>query len=62
MSPTASELYPCDQYRYADLLTDAERAVLGRLRGVLDTRVRPLLDDHWERGEFPHHVMPDLSG
>lgn len=57
---TSTPLYACDQYRYADLLTDAEREVLGRLRGVLDDRVRPLLDDHWERGEFPHQVMPDL--
>jgi glutaryl-CoA dehydrogenase len=55
-----ADLYPCDQYRYADLLTDAERAVLARLRDVLDTRVRPLLDEYWERGEFPHQVMPDL--
>jgi glutaryl-CoA dehydrogenase len=55
-----TELYPCDQYRFADLLTDAERSVLIRLRAVLDTRVRPLLDDYWERGEFPHQVMPDL--
>ena len=57
-----TELYPCDQYRYADLLTDAERAVLARLRGVLDTRVRPLLDEYWERGDFPHQVLPDLVG
>jgi glutaryl-CoA dehydrogenase len=56
------DLYPGDQYRFADLLTDAERGVLARLRDVLDTRVRPLLDEYWERGEFPHQVMPDLVG
>ena len=55
-----TELYPCDQYRFADLLSDAERGVLARLREVLDTRIRPLLDEYWERGEFPHQVMPDL--
>jgi glutaryl-CoA dehydrogenase len=60
VTATATDLYPCDQYRYADLLTDAERAVLARLREVLDTRVRPLLAEYWERGEFPHQVMPDL--
>jgi glutaryl-CoA dehydrogenase len=57
-----TDLYPCDQYRYADLLSDTERAVLVRLRGVLDIRVRPLLDEYWERGEFPHEVMSDLIG
>jgi glutaryl-CoA dehydrogenase len=55
-----TDVYPSDQYRFADLLTDAERAALGRLRGVLETRVRPLVDEYWERGEFPYEVMPDL--
>jgi glutaryl-CoA dehydrogenase len=52
--------YPSDQYRFAELLTPAERAVLGRLRAVLDTRVRPLLADYWERGEFPYETLPPL--
>lgn len=52
--------YPCDIYRYADLLTDAERDVLAGLRHVLDTQVRPLLADYWERGEFPYQVLPAL--
>jgi glutaryl-CoA dehydrogenase len=56
----ATDLYPSDQYRFADLLTDAEQAVLRRLRAVLETRVRPLLDEYWERGEFPYDVLPDL--
>jgi glutaryl-CoA dehydrogenase len=55
-------LYSCDQYRFSDALTDAERAVLARLRTVLDVRVRPLLDEYWEKGEFPHQVMSDLVG
>lgn len=60
MTATVTDLYGCDQYRFADLLTDAERAVLARLRTVLDGSVRPLLDEYWERGEFPPRVMPDL--
>ena len=59
-APTGTDLYPCDQYRFADLLTDAERAVLHRLRGVLDTCVRPLLAEHWEKGEWPASVLPAL--
>ncbi len=60
MTATALDLYSCDQYRFADLLSDAERAVLARLREVLDARVRPLLDEYWEKGEFPSQVMPAL--
>jgi glutaryl-CoA dehydrogenase len=55
-----TDLYSCDQYRFADLLTDAERAALHKLREVLDTQVRPVLDGYWERGEFPTQVLPDL--
>jgi glutaryl-CoA dehydrogenase len=60
VTATALDLYSCDQYRFADLLSDAERAVLARLREVLDARVRPLLDEYWEKGEFPSQVMPAL--
>ncbi|MGO4103857.1 acyl-CoA dehydrogenase family protein [Leifsonia sp. YAF41] len=49
-----------DPYGFAQLLSDAERAVLARLRGVLDSQVQPLLADYWERGEFPHQVIAPL--
>ena len=59
-APPAADLWPGDQYRFADLLTDTERAVLVRLRAVLDAQVRPLLDEYRERGEFPSQVLPHL--
>ena len=62
VAPSAADLYACDQYRFADLLTDVERTVLARLRAVLDVTVGPLLDEYWEKGEFPTQVMPDLIG
>lgn len=57
----SAELYSCDQLQFARWLTGPERATLGRLRAVLETEVRPLLADHWERGEFPVHVLADLA-
>ncbi|MFB0833806.1 acyl-CoA dehydrogenase family protein [Arthrobacter halodurans] len=57
-----SGFYPSDRYGYAELLTDAERAALLRLRAVLDGQVRPLLADHWERGEFPDAIVAPLVG
>ncbi len=59
-SEEADLAYPSDVYRYADLLTDAERSVLAELRRVLDGQVRPLLADYWERGEFPYQILPPL--
>lgn len=55
-----SQFYPSDQYGFATLLTDAERAALLRLRGVLDEHVRPVVNEYWERGEFPTQVIAPL--
>jgi glutaryl-CoA dehydrogenase len=53
-------LYPhTDPYGFASKLSDAESGVLLRLRGFLEREVAPIVDDHWERGEFPAH-LPDL--
>jgi glutaryl-CoA dehydrogenase len=60
MTTATTELYACDRYEFSHALSDAERAVLRRVRTVLDTAVRPLLAEYWEKGEFPHQVLPDL--
>ncbi|NKX54669.1 acyl-CoA dehydrogenase family protein [Arthrobacter mobilis] len=57
-----SGFYPSDQYGFSTLLTEAELAVLGRLRKVLDKQVQPLLADYWERGEFPEEIVSPLIG
>lgn len=55
-----TDFYPSDQYGFARLLSAAERAALLRLRGVLDEHVRPVLNDHWDRGEFPEAIIEPL--
>lgn len=56
-----STLYPVsDLYGFEDLLTEAERAKLRALREVLDTQVKPILADHWERAVSPIHVREPL--
>ncbi|RAX48570.1 glutaryl-CoA dehydrogenase [Arthrobacter sp. AQ5-05] len=57
-----TDFYPSDQYGFARLLTGAERAALLRLRSVLDTHVRPVLNDFWDRGEFPESIIEPLVG
>lgn len=52
--------YPSDRYGFSELLTPGELSALGRLRGVLDRDVRPVLAESWERGEFPFHTLKPL--
>ena len=56
-----------DFYDYADLLTDDEVATLRRLRSYLARDVAPVVDDAWERAEFPMQLVKgfaelDLAG
>lgn len=50
-----------DPYDFGNLLDDAERSAIERLRAVLDTEVEPLLTDHWERGAFPEQIVAPLA-
>lgn len=61
MSATAARPFlAADLYGFADQLTDAERAALLRLRGVVDEHVRPVLAESWDRGEFPGSIEAPL--
>lgn len=51
----------CDPLDYEALLTPAELANLRTLRAFLETEVRPLLDEHWERGEFPAQLIRPMA-
>jgi glutaryl-CoA dehydrogenase len=44
-----------------ELLSREERDVRDRVRAFCDHQVRPLINDFWERAEFPHVLLPGLS-
>ena len=50
-----------DVYNYASELTDAERSAILRLREFLQEHVAPVVDDYWERGEFPTHLIDGIA-
>jgi glutaryl-CoA dehydrogenase len=50
-----------DFYGYEDLLTDREKSVLTDLRHYLETEVKPIVNDHWARAEFPMQVIEGLA-
>jgi glutaryl-CoA dehydrogenase len=43
-------------------LTDAARALRDRVRDFGRTCVEPVINDYWERAEFPDEVLPGLRG
>lgn len=59
--PRPAPFTPADAYGFAELLTDAERSALRRLRGLLDEHVRPVLAGSWDRGEFPESIVAPLA-
>jgi glutaryl-CoA dehydrogenase len=50
-----------DFFRFADELTDGERATLARVREFLAKEVAPVATDHWARAEFPHELVPGFA-
>lgn len=50
-----------DFYSYQSLLSDREREALAALREWLEQDVRPIVNDHWERAEFPMQVVKPLA-
>ncbi|MBX0330609.1 acyl-CoA dehydrogenase family protein [Oscillochloris sp. ZM17-4] len=50
-----------DFYDIRDLLSADERATLTTIRSYMEERVRPVIGDYWERGEFPHELVPSFA-
>ncbi|WP_380171529.1 acyl-CoA dehydrogenase family protein [Kineococcus sp. DHX-1] len=50
-----------DFFHVEDLLDDAERAVLQRIRTFLAEEVAPHADELWEKGESPVHLAPRIA-
>ncbi|TXK16270.1 acyl-CoA dehydrogenase family protein [Homoserinibacter sp. GY 40078] len=52
-SPLAS-----DFYGFEGRLTETEREALAGLRAWLEADVKPIVNDFWERAEFPREILP----
>jgi glutaryl-CoA dehydrogenase len=58
----AFEPLASDFYGYESLLTDREKSFLTDLRAYLETDVKPIVNEHWEKAEFPASIIPGLHG
>lgn len=50
-----------DFYAFEGLLNEKERDRLHEVREWLAREVTPIAVDHWNRAEFPHHLVPKIA-
>ena len=50
-----------DFYLMDELLTERERSVRDKVRNFSDKEVIPIINDYWERAEFPFELVPKLA-
>ncbi len=50
-----------DYYLLDDELTGEERAIRDRVRAFGEQEVLPVINDYWERAEFPFELVPKLA-
>lgn len=50
-----------DFYLMNELLTPEERALRDKVRAFCDREVIPIINDYWERAEFPFELVPKLA-
>ncbi|MEU8691381.1 acyl-CoA dehydrogenase family protein [Streptomyces sp. NPDC048665] len=68
MTATATPLAPedyqpgADFYLYEALLPDDERKTLLKARTFLRDEVKPLVNEYWEKGEFPQELIEKFRG
>jgi len=54
--PTLASDFSC----FEALLADHEKEQLVRLRSFLESEVKPVVKDYWDRAEFPRQILPGL--
>ena len=50
-----------DFYMMDELLTEEERSVRDKVRAFCDSEVIPVINDYWERAEFPFELIPKMA-
>ncbi|NTW01811.1 MAG: acyl-CoA dehydrogenase [Oscillochloris sp.] len=50
-----------DFYDIRDQLSADERALLNTIRSYMEERVSPVIGEYWNRGDFPHELVPSFA-
>ncbi|MFF9563389.1 acyl-CoA dehydrogenase family protein [Leifsonia sp. NPDC014704] len=49
-----------DFYGFENLLSDREKDFITTLRSQLESEVKPIVNEYWEKAEFPHQIIDVL--
>ncbi len=61
LSQSLGQSLETDFYLMDELLTDEERAIRDKVRAFSDREVIPIINDYWERAEFPFALIPKIA-
>ena len=50
-----------DFYQLVELLTPEERAVVGKVRTYMETKVQPIINKYWSDDAFPFEILPSFK-
>ena len=50
-----------DFYQIDELLSDEEKAIRGAVRGWVDDRVLPVIEEHYQKGTFPVELAAEMG-
>jgi glutaryl-CoA dehydrogenase len=61
MATEVEQLREIDFYLMDELLSAEERSIRDKVRAFSDQEVIPIINDYWERAEFPFELVPKLA-
>ena len=50
-----------DYYLLEEMLSDEERGIRDKVRAFADREVIPIINDYWDRADFPFEIIPKLA-
>lgn len=61
MSISRSAAVNADFYGVEDYLSQEDRNLVSRVRAFVDSEVTPIINEAWERADFPYEILPKLA-
>jgi len=61
MTTTTEMSVNSDFYGLDDYLNDADRALIARVRSFVEQDVTPIINEYWEKADFPYQLVPKFA-